>query len=452
LVRAPPAVLLAAPQADAAPRPQPSGSTAALLGGGAADGRQHEAVEPAPRIETGEAHEPGVDDRHDALHRYRGLGDVGGEHDAPPRPRAQRPLLVVERLVAVQRDDVHGASLRERRERLRGTPDLRRARQEDEHVAIVHQRREHCRDVVGQPATRGNRRPARRDRMRATFRRQHRRSRQVGGERVGGQRGRHHDQLEIGPDGVLELADDGEREITLQVALVELVEDDDAHAIQKRIAREATAEDALGDEPEAGGPVAALLEAHRVAHLAAHGAPAAPSDERRPRPRRAAPPPPHQDATPAPRTRAGGRPRGPGLVWPAPAGPGRTRRPRRGSASPAAGSSESMGSASRLAARDGARLEDPSMAASMVTPAPMTATPAFYGTPAEVAPDLFMHPAFVNTYALRTPAGLVLVDPGLGYGMYSVPEAVRGWSDAPLRVAVYTHGHAHHAFRLRPSL
>ena len=89
------------------------------------------------------------------------------------------------------------------------------------------------------------------------------------------------------------------------------------------------------------------------------------------------------------------------------------------------------------------------MAASMVTTDPMTATPAFYGRPAEVAPDVFMHPAFVNTYALRTPAGLVLVDPGLGFNMHAVRDAVRAWSDAPLRVAVYTHGHVDHAFGLR---
>ena len=60
-----------------------------------------------------------------------------------------------------------------------------------------------------------------------------------------------------------------------------------------------------------------------------------------------------------------------------------------------------------------------------------------------------MHPAFVNTYALRTPAGLVLVDPGLGFNMHAVRDAVRAWSDAPLRVAVYTHGHVDHAFGLR---
>jgi len=89
------------------------------------------------------------------------------------------------------------------------------------------------------------------------------------------------------------------------------------------------------------------------------------------------------------------------------------------------------------------------MAPSMVTTDPLSATPAFYGTPGQVAPDVFMHPAFINTYALRTPEGLVLIDPGFGHTTDVVRDAVRAWHDAPLRVAVYTHGHADHAFGLR---
>ena len=52
---------------------------------------------------------------------------------------------------------------------------------------------------------------------------------------------------------------------------------------------------------------------------------------------------------------------------------------------------------------------------SMVTTDPLAPRPAFFGEPGEVAPDVFMHPAFVNTYAVRTPDGLVLIDPGFGH-------------------------------------
>ena len=88
----------------------------------------------------------------------------------------------------------------------------------------------------------------------------------------------------------------------------------------------------------------------------------------------------------------------------------------------------------------------------MVTSDPLNAQPRIFGEPGEVAPDVFMHAAFVNTYAMRTPVGLLLVDPGLGNLANSVHQAVRAWSDAPLHTAVYTHGHVDHAFGLRAFL
>jgi glyoxylase-like metal-dependent hydrolase (beta-lactamase superfamily II) len=88
----------------------------------------------------------------------------------------------------------------------------------------------------------------------------------------------------------------------------------------------------------------------------------------------------------------------------------------------------------------------------MVTTDPSYARPAFFGDPGEIAPDVFMHPVFVNTYAVRTPVGLLLLDPGLPQNAHTAHQAVRGWSDAPLHTAVYTHGHADHAFGLWPYL
>lgn len=65
---------------------------------------------------------------------------------------------------------------------------------------------------------------------------------------------------------------------------------------------------------------------------------------------------------------------------------------------------------------------------------------------------MFLHAAFVNTYAVRTPVGLLLVDPGLARNAEAAHAAVRSWSDVPLHTAVYTHGHADHAFGLGPFL
>lgn len=88
----------------------------------------------------------------------------------------------------------------------------------------------------------------------------------------------------------------------------------------------------------------------------------------------------------------------------------------------------------------------------MLTREPAQARPRVYAEPHQLADDLYLHPLFVNTYALRTADGLVLVDPGLGAASGSVHAAVRGWTDAPLVTAIYTHGHADHAFGLRAFL
>lgn len=88
----------------------------------------------------------------------------------------------------------------------------------------------------------------------------------------------------------------------------------------------------------------------------------------------------------------------------------------------------------------------------MLTGDPLRAQPRVWGEPGEVAPGVFMHPAFVNTYAVRTDSGLLIVDPGFTHASGTLREAVRAWSDAPLRAAVYTHGHVDHAFGLRAFL
>lgn len=86
------------------------------------------------------------------------------------------------------------------------------------------------------------------------------------------------------------------------------------------------------------------------------------------------------------------------------------------------------------------------------------ATLSFTARPVEIAPRLFVHPLFVNAYALDTGDGLLLVDPGLAQLSDVVHAAVRRWWTASatraspefrVHTAIYTHGHADHAFGLK---
>ena len=86
---------------------------------------------------------------------------------------------------------------------------------------------------------------------------------------------------------------------------------------------------------------------------------------------------------------------------------------------------------------------------SMVTDDPENAAvPRLWAKAHAVQPDVLMQTAFVNTYAVATGAGLLLVDPGLRVRSAAVHEAVREWSDAPLPTALYTHGHFDAGFGL----
>jgi len=61
----------------------------------------------------------------------------------------------------------------------------------------------------------------------------------------------------------------------------------------------------------------------------------------------------------------------------------------------------------------------------------------------------FLH-SFGNVSAFSTAEGLVLVDTGSPLTAAAVRETVRTWSDAPLALAVYSHGHVDHVFGVGP--
>src|SRR5690348_13779220 len=64
----------------------------------------------------------------------------------------------------------------------------------------------------------------------------------------------------------------------------------------------------------------------------------------------------------------------------------------------------------------------------------------------EVAPDVAFVSSFANVTAIAGERGLTLVDTGSLQFAGQVFGAVRGWSEAPVHTAVYTHGHIDHVF------
>ena len=68
----------------------------------------------------------------------------------------------------------------------------------------------------------------------------------------------------------------------------------------------------------------------------------------------------------------------------------------------------------------------------------------------EVADGVGFVSSFANVTAVRTDDGLVLVDTGSFLLAMQVYMQIREWSDAPVKSAVYTHGHVDHVFGLKP--
>ena len=88
---------------------------------------------------------------------------------------------------------------------------------------------------------------------------------QEGGHRRGVERGRHGHQPQVGPAGALQAAQQRQGQVAVQVALVELVEQDGADAGEGGLGEEAAQQQPLGDEADAGARRGDVLEADLVA-------------------------------------------------------------------------------------------------------------------------------------------------------------------------------------------
>ncbi len=90
--------------------------------------------------------------------------------------------------------------------------------------------------------------------------------------------------------------------------------------------------------------------------------------------------------------------------------------------------------------------------APLVTTDPANAVMRSSAAPAELVPGILMIAQFANCYAIKTEAGLLMIDSGTKRGAAGLHAAVRAWSDQPLHSVVYTHGHVDHVFGLKPFL
>ena len=236
-----------------------------------------------------DARKPAVDDVADARDGQRGLGYVGREHHAPPPRRREHALLLRDRQPRIQRQDLDGSRVRTARERaaqeFRGFADLAFAGQEHQDVAgafapeILRRADDRVLEfllVVGLPgrdvAARAQRPPADVDGIGPAGHLDHRR-RPVDGAEVARkalrvQRGRRHDDLEVGAlrQQCLQIA---QQEVDVEAALVRLVDDDRVVGRQEAVAGRLGEQDAVGHQLHERVGLRVVGEAHLVADVVA---------------------------------------------------------------------------------------------------------------------------------------------------------------------------------------
>ena len=241
-LRRPMRALVAGPQPPAEARRGAAGASRALIGGGAADLLDQQDVDAAVGIVTRDAGQAAVDHTPDAVDGERGFGDIGGDHDLALFVAGHGGVLVARRQFAVQGEQQEAARLVAAPQRLDGLGNLKAARHEDQHVSLtagadkVAERRRLLPHRALVEVTGGGG-EFDLDRVRAPLGFKHAAGLEVLFERRGVERRRHDEELDIGAGGVLQVQGTGQRDVAVEMALVELVEDDgrDPAQVHKRL-------------------------------------------------------------------------------------------------------------------------------------------------------------------------------------------------------------------------
>ncbi len=230
-------VLVFRPEPVADARCHAPGAARPLRGRGLRHADRRQARHPGTRIEAGHARETGVHHRAHPLDRQAGLRDRRGEHHLPGSGGRGRERLVLHRLPHGTEQRVHPCLAWQVVQEPSRSADLGGARQEDEHVArfagqrVANRARRHA---LGGLAGTG-RLPADLHRIRPPLAGDHRRIVEQGGDRGAVECGRHHEQPEVGAQERARLQHEGEAEVGVQRALVELIEDDESVCLERGI-------------------------------------------------------------------------------------------------------------------------------------------------------------------------------------------------------------------------
>lgn len=220
-----------------------------------------------------DAGEAGIDDHGNAVDGDGAFGNVGGEDDFALLIGSDGAVLFFGCEVAVERREEEVVAFGKACERGGGAADFVGAGEEDEEVAggrLGEDGFHRLADLVFERVG-GVRAVAHVHGEQAAFGAKDRAAVEIGGDGRGVEGGGHDDELEVRAGGALEVAEKSEGEVGVEVAFVELVEDDEGGGVEARVGEEAAGEDAFGEEAEARVAAAGLFEAHLVADGIAEG-------------------------------------------------------------------------------------------------------------------------------------------------------------------------------------
>ncbi len=259
-----------APEAVAGPGTETAGAAGTLLGTRPGDAHRLQAGHASRGVEARPALVAGVDHHAHPLDGQAGLGDIGRQHHLAPRTGEDRPFLLGEGELAVEGADIDLPG--QVGKRSGAAADLEGAGEEDQHVAVrlgqgpAHRRRH----GVAHPSGRLLGKIIHRHRVAAPGAADPRAVAEESGHRSGIEGRRHHQQLQILAQTELGVAAEGQGEVGIEVALVELVENHQADAGQFRVGLQPAGEDPLGDHLDAGGLRDPALVADSVADRLSH--------------------------------------------------------------------------------------------------------------------------------------------------------------------------------------